>query len=409
MRRGLSYGWIVIACAVFFQAVVVGTTLYGTPFMLRQWAGTFQVTRSEVILVSVLWQVGMGLMAPFVGRYLDLVPIRRLVMIGLALFVAGLLLASRAKALWHVAASYATLMAAGSMLSGQMAAQVLAAKWFAQGRGLALGIASLGTSLGGLVIPQILARLVSEHGWRAGFGYLAAGAALLVMPVAWIVLAREPQQERSSVVAPGTTGPTPPTVWTTSKILRSRRFWIPVSSITLLLVACFGVLGHLPAHAQDRGFAMAHAATALSLLSLAMAVGKILMGSLADRFDHRHLYWVACAFAIAGLPALASAKSLVQLLVGGATIGLAAGAAVTLLPATLATNFGSASIGRAMGIAYVVITTSSVGPLVAGVVFDRTGSYSSAFLGFAVALALAMALMSLHRVAPERVGEPAST
>jgi MFS family permease len=129
------------------------------------------------------------------------------------------------------------------------------------------------------------------------------------------------------------------------------------------------------------------------------------MGALADRVGHRTLYWSGCAVAIAGLLALTSASGAATLVLGGAAMGFSFGTSITLLAAIIAERFGAASFGRAIGIAYVVTNASSLGPLMAGATYDRTGSYSVAFVSFAGVVALGMVLMTSHRVRPQPAGE----
>lgn len=400
MKARWSYGWNVVACAVVFQALVIGTTIYGTAFLIKAWCAEFAAPRGDVVLASVLWQAGMGLAAPFVGRLLDLFPMRRLVLIGLALLAGGLLLISRATALWQIVAVYGTVMALAALLAGAMTAQALAAKWFVERRGLALGIAALGTSAGGLLIPQILVPLVAGHGWRAALVWIAAGTVAVMMPVVWVVLAREPEGGRAAQATRGGTAASAG-VWTTPMILASRDFWTPVVSLTLLALTCQGVQINIAAHAQDSGFSPGSAASLLSILSLGMVAGKLVIGALADRIDDRRLYWFACSVTLAGFPALASSATMALLMLGAACTGFAFGAVLTLLAATLAARFGAASFGRVIGLAYLVLNASALGPLLAGVVFDRTSSYSGAFVAFVAINVLGMLLMMLHRRAPQ--------
>lgn len=399
MRLPWSYGWNVVACAVFYQAVCLGTLIYGTAFLIKPWAETFAASRGDVVLVPVFWMVSMALAAPFVGRGLDTAPIRRLVLVGLGLFVTGLLLTTQARTLWHVIAIYSTLMAMASLLAGALSAQALAAKWFVEQRGLAIGIVALGTSVGGLAIPPILALLVTRYGWRGGFVWLAAATVLIMMPIVWVVLAREPELAAATGDRHGATASARNRTWTTRDVLKCRGFWVPVIGLTLLVLTAQGVQMNLAAHAQDHGHGAAKAASLLSLLSLAMVFGKLLIGGLADRVDHRRLYWGACTGMLVGLPALINSGSFFMLMVGAACVGFACGGVLPLAGAVLAAEFGAASFGRVMGLAYVVLNVSACGPLLAGVIYDRTGAYTGAFAVFVVINVLGMLLMTRHRVA----------
>lgn len=400
MRLPWSYGWNVVACAVLYQALCLGMVIYGTSFLIKPWSEAFGVPRGNVVLIPVFWQVSMALVSPSLGRYLDAAPIRRMVLVGLGLFAGGLLLASQARAVWHVIAIYSVLMAVATLLAGTLSAQVLVARWFIEGRGLAFGIVTLGTAVGGIAIPPILAFLVAGYGWRGGVAWLAAATVLIIMPIVWVVLARQPDLAAEADRPHDATAVARNRAWTTVEVLQCRGFWVPVVCLTLMVLTAMGVQMNLVALAQDRGYGAAKAASLLSLLSSGMVAGRLLIGALADRVDHRHLYWGACTGLLAGLLALINAGSFLMLMIGGVCIGFGVGALLPLLGAMLVAGFGVASFGRVSGLAYVVLNASACGPFLAAVIYDRTGTYTGAFVTFAAINIFGMLLMGLHRTAP---------
>lgn len=400
-----SYGWNAVACSVVYQGLCLGTLIYGTAMLLLPWTQEFGVPRSELLAVGMFWQIGMALASPLVGRVIDAVPIRWLVLAGLAVFALTLLAVARADAVWQLIAAYALFMAPAALLGGALTAQSLAAKWFDSRRGLAIGIASLGTSFGGLVVPPLLAWLFDRHGWRTTLDLYAIGVLLVLMPVVALVLAREPPvaaAPQSSVAAASGR------IWTGAEVLRSVSFWVPVTAISLLAMTTNGVQINLAAHARDSGHSTAQAASLLSVLSVAMVAGKLLCGAFADRVPHRAMYWVAGLAYIGAVGVLLVSASMPALMLGASLCGFAAGAVQPLLGATLAAAFGPASFGRVIGLAYLFINVSAFGPIIAAGFFDRTGSYSGAFVAFAATTALAMALMLSHRPGPARAGRVAT-
>ena len=60
-----------------------------------------------------------------------------------------------------------TMMGISLCLVGVLPSIVLVSNWFVRRRGLALGILLTGTSIGGVVIPQIATPLITAYGWRA--------------------------------------------------------------------------------------------------------------------------------------------------------------------------------------------------------------------------------------------------
>jgi nitrate/nitrite transporter NarK len=75
--------------------------------------------------------------------------------------------------------------------------------------------------------------------------------------------------------------------------------------------------------------------------------------------------------------------------------GLGMGASFTLTPAIRARYFGRRSFGTIAGISRAIIMPVGViGPVLAGYIFDQTGSYMTAFILFAVLLGISSVIMA---------------
>ena len=390
-----SYGWNIVACAVAYQALCVGMLLSGTAVLVVPWASEFEASRGEVLLIPLFWQIGFSLGAPFLGRLFDRVSMRRLVLLGLALFAAGLLLASRAHSIFELIVVYGSLLCAGSLLAGTVSAQALVAKWFLKRRGLAFGVAALGVSLGGALVPPVLTFLIAHYGWRGSMLWIAAATVLVMMPIAALVLAVEPPKEEAKSTADlsragnqsaqSTSPPIP--------ILRSRVFWIPSLCIAVLGMCSVGLQLNLLAHALDLQFSSAQAAYLLSVSAIAAGAGKLLTGFLADHMDDRKIYWSAATILVVAMIFLLASSSYAALMAAALFSGLASGSILPLLSTTLVARFGAANFGKAIGLAQLPMSLAALGPQIAGRVYDQTGSYSGAFGTFVVAIIFAMLLM----------------
>jgi MFS family permease len=67
---------------------------------------------------------------------------------------------------------------------------------------------------------------------------------------------------------------------------------------------------------------------------------------------------------------------------GVVCVGLAGGGILPMVGLIFGARFGVASFGRVMGLVMLTVTFSSLGPLLAGWIYDATGSYDCAFLLF---------------------------
>jgi hypothetical protein len=66
--------------------------------------------------------------------------------------------------------------------------------WFLRQRGLALGIALIGTSFTGVLVPQFAGAVIDQFGWRAAFPVLAMLPLFIALPIVWLWF-REPAAE----------------------------------------------------------------------------------------------------------------------------------------------------------------------------------------------------------------------
>ena len=87
--------------------------------------------------------------------------------------------------------------------------------------------------------------------------------------------------------------------------------------------------------------------------------------------------------------------------------GFATAAEDVVIPLIVAQRFGSEHLGRVYGLLLLALVPGgALGPIVAGRVFDLTGSYAPVFTAFALANLTAVAALALVRLPP--VSAPAS-
>jgi MFS family permease len=312
---------------MLMQVVSFGILVYAFALFVVPWLTTFEAARVDIMLAVFALQISMGAISPFAGRMLDRYASSWLVPLGGLLLAAGLALVSFATHWWQITLLYATLLPAAATLTGPLAAQTIITKWFRERRGLAIGISAIGTSIGGFLIPLLCGVLLAAYDWRTTTQFLALMALLLICPFAWLVLRRSPPVAPvHSSSAAGHAAPSPEMrIWTTREILNSRDFWIPVMAFLPLGMAFSGVQFNLAAYAQDLGNSLSDSAWLISLLSLSMIIGKLFFGFMADRVDHRKLYWIAAAFMCITLILLQGKPAYAMLCAGSIMMGLSIG------------------------------------------------------------------------------------
>jgi predicted MFS family arabinose efflux permease len=247
--------------------------------------------------------------------------------------------------------------------------------WFSKRRSMALGIAVAGIGVGTLGVSPLAAALIDSMGWRATYRLFAVASAVLLVVCA---LASSPPPRPAPVDAPGGR----------AAGVRSPAFVVLYVSMLLVSAALFMVFIFLVPFAEEHGVGNVAAATLMGIVGASSILGRLLLGTLADRLGAIRTYR-ACFLAIALTYVLwLSTTTYPWLLTFSILYGVAYGGVIALSPAVMADVFGSSTMGRLIGVLY---TSAGVGALVgaplAGYAIDRTDSYRWA-IGLSALLAL---------------------
>jgi len=127
------------------------------------------------------------------------------------------------------------------------------------------------------------------------------------------------------------------------------------------------------------------------VLAVASLVGRLGFGYLADRYPKHIMLAVSLAIMAVGMPILAFVNGLFLAIVAMLVIAPGFGGVIPVRPALLADYYGTKQFGTVNGINQFLITFGAfAGPWFVGLMADRTGSYTAAWLTCAVIVALAV-------------------
>ena len=402
------YGWNVIAVTLFFQAVTIGGTLSSFTFFVLPWMKEFGRSRGDILMVSFAAKIVMAVLTPFVGRLLDTRSIRVLVCVGVFFIGAGLALLGLTTELWQVFVVYGGIIAVGLALAGPVTAQTLAARWFRARRGLAIGWAVLGTSVGGLVLPPVVTFLMRELGWRNTLFSIGAASILMVLPPVWLVVRSSPEEKGvpPEPEAPISDGAPPREwpAWTTRQILSTWQFWAPACVFFPMTVTSVSFMYNLAPLSDDIGISPQRAAFLVSLAMGAGVGGKLFWGAMADRWDYRAVVALGSGGMILSSLLLTGSPGYSMMLGISILIGFSQGCITPVMGAIVASRFGPSSFGRVMGLEMAIVLLAGFGAPVSGWIRDFTGSYELAFQAFTAAMLLG--LLALFRLRPPGESAP---
>lgn len=343
---------------------------------------------SGLIIGSTI--TGIGLIP--LGFLLDHYRVRRVMMLGLVLYAAGIMAyALMTPSPLHIYLAFAIAALFGPIGSPLPYGAVLS-RWFDRQRGLAIGIAMAGVGLGVALVPQIAAQLIRLLGWR--LAYVALGG--LILLVAWVpvtLFVREPSEQDAHVdvaIDRDLPGPTLREV-----LFGSWRFWALTVGFFTAIAAINGTLTHIVALLTDRGIPLKEAVGTLSGVGVALILGRVLSGWCLDRVNGVIVAIIFFLAPITGIALLASDLGGAVPFVGAALCGIGVGAEVDLMAFFVGRYFGLRAYGRIYGVMFAAFALANgVGPSIAGWSFDRFHSYTPAFAIFEAMLVLTCLLLA---------------
>lgn len=412
-QKEASGAWLVVGVLFVAWFLVWGGgpntgAVFFTP-VLQQF-GWSRATLSGAFAVAA---ISAGLGGTVVGWLLDRVDARKVMAAGVALTAAGYLGLSRSSTLSQFIICNLTI-GLGLVACTGIPSSVVLANWFHQRRGLAMGIALAGASIGGAVMTPIVNYAIAARGWRFAYVLIAVPMAVVTIPLLMAFVKTRPdaapEPERAAAEPP----PAPVELpgLEVGEALRGRSMWL-ITLVQFLYAALFAGLGqHFIAYLIDVGYTASVAAQVLSMAFVFTTIGSLLSGPMADRVNARLSIAATWAVTAVAMLALLGANHFPVLVVYAVLVGVVGGAFGVLLPLLMLESLGIRRFGSLMGIAGLLSTLGyAVGPVVTGWIHDRTTSYVPAlwmFVGISVLCVLAcLACRPLQAVLDERTREAA--
>ncbi len=402
-------GWWVVGTHFVVQLFVTGFFVYSLPLLFPPVIAEFATDATTVNMLPSIAS-GLGLfIAPIAGPLVDRWSAKGLMLIGSGCLLAGLLGMSVAQSIGQFVAMGALLFGAANTLLGPMTGSAVISRWFTASRGRALGIAAIGTSIGGMLVPMGLGRAIASVGWRGGLQGIALMVALIALPLLAFRFWNHPADAGAKPEPSGRTGlfgSGPGDGLASNRdILTRPAFWLFALSLGLFLATYTAAVTNLGQFYADLALPAEDAPSVMFVIASFGILGKLSFGYMADRMPLKVGLVAAIAATACSFCLFATEPGYVILLLGAAAMGLASGGILPVWNAMVPAIFGVQNFGRAMGwmspVIGVLITPSFV---IVGMVRDSTGSYVPAFQGF-----LGVLLVAALLLAPLRVGGADST
>jgi MFS family permease len=381
-RPGLFYGYVVVATGFGLGVLIWGVyNTYGIFFgpLLDE----FHWSRATISGAASLSQILIGVGAFSMGYLNDRFGPRLLMTASALVAGLGYFLISATHSVWQLYLFHGVIVGIG--VSGtDVILLSTTARWFVRRRGMMSGIVKIGTGVGIMVAPFVVAWLISTRGWRDSFVILGIAIAVLGMAASQL-LKRDPS--KVGQYPDGETAPHSAVFLadraglTLGQAVRTRRFWMLCPAFFIVLFCTFSTIVHFAAYVTRSGFPVSLGTAMISLIGGVSIAGRLAMGIVGDKIGGKRGQLICFLLLTVAFVWVQFAGEAWGLVVFALVYGFCHGGFYALISPTVAEFFGLRSHGSIFGL--VVLAGSlggALGPLVTGRIADTIGDYQPAFL-----------------------------
>ncbi|KAF5019098.1 hypothetical protein F66182_8911 [Fusarium sp. NRRL 66182] len=373
--EGGLQAWLVVFgsfCGMFSVYGLINTAAvfesYFSQHQLRDYSS------SEIGWIFSLYLFFVFIVGIQVGPVFDRYGPRLIVAAGGTLIGASLLILSVCKEYYQILLSYSVMGGlGGALLNSPSYAAV--AHWFDVRRGLATGIAMTAGSIGGIVFPIFLQKLLPSigFGWTARIlGFIILG---LTIPATLCMRSRLPRHTKVT------------SVWPDFGIFKDLKFTFSAFGIFFMEWGLFVPLTYIVSFAGRYSGDTNGSYTILSILNAGSLLGRFLPGLLADkigRFNVMVLTLVLCIVSAFGLW-LPAGDSQAIIIAYAVIFGFASGSNLGLTPVCVGQLCDPRDYGRFISTAFMVASFGTLTSLpIAGALLEAGNRGESGWMALIV-------------------------
>ncbi|MCX8021584.1 MAG: MFS transporter [Syntrophorhabdaceae bacterium] len=393
MKTGnkLFYGWYVLASSFTILFFTSGAR-YSIGVMFKPMLSEFGWNRASISLAFFIHMAVFAISVSVIGKLYDRYGPKWVIIISTIFLSCGFILTATINSLWQLFLFYGFLAAVGLGGTSVPMVAALTSKWFDKWRGLAVSLALSGNSLGQFALVPVFTFFTIHYGWR--YSYLFIGFIMLAVNIvlALFVIKGDPHQLGLKPLGAEETKKEEKDKEKKPSIERTRDLTLPQAMgtksfwfFTIAMFICgsgdFFITTHLIAFVTDLGFSSVTGGNMLAWYGFMSLLGILVAGPLSDVIGNK--IPIAATFFIRAILLLLilKYKNITMLYIFAFTFGFTHLMSAPLTPTLLGKLYGFSNIGAISGFVNTIHhTAGGFWAYMGGVIFDKTGSYTSAFI-----------------------------
>jgi len=388
------YGYVIVVAGLLISIMMWGSRLSFGVF-IGPLLDEFGWSRALVSAAfSVTW-VGTGLLSILVGRFNDLIGPRIIMTVAGCFLGLGYFLISTVDNIIQLFIYYGVINI--GMSAALIPVMSTIARWFIKRRGFMSGIVISGSGIALLLIVPLANKLIIDYGWRKSY-LIVAVMAFIIVTVSAQFLRRDPskmglqpygfspENSESTVSTQDSEQKKSSRTYQASGLtlkesLRTYQLYLMGFIFFCSYLLFYIIISHFVLHVTGEGIPLENAVTIMSVLGVAGIAGRVLMGVFADRFGNEKAMITSSLLMAFSFIWLLVSNQLWMFFLFAIIFGFGHGGIATMESPLTAYIFGLRSHGAILGIVFAGDTMGgSLGPIIAGYIYDVTQGYQLAFI-----------------------------
>ncbi|KAI7872934.1 major facilitator superfamily domain-containing protein [Spinellus fusiger] len=365
-----GYGWVIAFIGFLSNFLMFGLVtvwgIFSNDLLNDQYKD--QTTMLELMGVSTIALAALNGFT-FLNVYLDKLGARWVMFIGSLFISLGMIISGSTNKVWQLYLTQGLMFGLGDSIVYMCIVSVIP-QWFTNRRAFAMGICSAGTGVGGLVLSPLTTVLLEKYGVAWAYrilGFLAFGISTISI---CLIRTRLPpgysEKPIKSAINP--------------KMFKDMNLMIWSVGASISLMGYYTPLLYIPRYADSIGINRTDTSTIVGLSAALNAIGRIILGFIADKVGRVNTYIVSTA--IAGILCMVVwpiTTTYGSLLAFSCVFGFFGGIYSSLAAPITANITGFDKLSSGLAILFLASTFSAVGPLIASVIQESTPNNS--FIG----------------------------
>ncbi len=397
-KSGIHYGWVIVFAGFMVMCFVVCIVSNCVSLFVKPVSEALGITRQAFSLNTTFYSVSGMVVSLFLGGIIKRFNVKKVMMfcsVLLPVVYAGFSVAKSIYLYYIISFVLGLLGLSMTMIP----ISTLMTRWFTEKRGLALGLAFTGSGFGGIFLTPFISNLIVSQGYQRTYFILAVLMFAAVVPCTFFLIKNRPEdmglepyggypkEHSSGNVTVGLTG---------AEVRKIPLFYVWLAIAVMVTAGCSSLMQQLVPYVSDLGFDLAFTASIGAMLMGCLAAGKIALGQIFDSIGAKRgallsLSMLLCTYI---LLLFAASKPFLYAAVIMSSIGISF--ATVAYPVVTQSLFGTKDYANI----YSIVTLASnlgmaFGSPVTASIYDKTGSYYTAWAAYAVLVAICIVLFLL--------------